>query len=159
MAFSATNENLPWADLFARLGRPDLATDERFATPAVRAQHRGALDDELRAAFKADTLDGWRERMAGFKGPFSPVNNLLEVSTDPQVVANDFLTWAKDDDGLSVPLVRAPVQIDEHLPALGRAPQLGQHSRPVLAELGYSSEEIDGLVAAGTVRAGAQNPC
>ena len=90
--------------------------------------------------------------MAGFKGPYAPVNNLLDVTTDPQVVANDFLTWAGADDGLSVPLVRAPVQIDEQLPALGRAPRLGQHSREILAELGYAAGEVDALVAGGTVK-------
>jgi crotonobetainyl-CoA:carnitine CoA-transferase CaiB-like acyl-CoA transferase len=156
VAFSATNENLPWAELFTRLGRPELVSDERFATPAARAANRAALDDELRAAFKADTLDGWRERMAGFKGPFAPANNLLEVTRDPQVVANDFLTWVDGDDGLSVPLVRAPVQVDEQWPALGRAPAVGQHSREILADLGYESDEIDRMVAAGTVRVDAE---
>jgi crotonobetainyl-CoA:carnitine CoA-transferase CaiB-like acyl-CoA transferase len=153
VAFSATNESVPWADLFVRLGRSELATDERFATPAARAQHRAALNDELGAAFRADTLDRWRERMAGFKGPFAPVNNLLEVTSDPQVLANDYLTWASGDDGLSVPLVRTPVQIDEQLPPLGRAPRLGQHSREVLDELGYTGDEVEALVASGTVRA------
>ena len=152
VAFSPTNENLPWTDLFARLGRPELAADERFATPSARASHRGALDDELRAAFRVDTLEGWRERMAGFRGAFAPVNNLLDVTSDPQVLANDFLTWADGSDGLSVPLVRTPVQIDERLPSLGRAPRLGQHSREVLEELGYSATEVEALVASGTVR-------
>jgi crotonobetainyl-CoA:carnitine CoA-transferase CaiB-like acyl-CoA transferase len=153
VAFSATNENLPWAELFRRLGHPELATDERFATPSERAANRAALDDELRVAFKADTLDGWRRRMGGFKGPFAPANNLLEVTRDPQVVANDFLTWVGADDGLSVPLVRTPVQVDEQWPALGRAPAVGQHSREVLSELGYDAGAIDRLVEAGTVRA------
>ncbi len=153
VAFSPTNENLPWADLFTRLGRPDLIEDERFATPAGRARHKGALDDELRAAFGADTLERWRERMIGFEGAFAPVNDLLEVTRDPQVTANDYLTWAEADDGLSVPLVRTPVQIDEQLPSLGRAPRLGQHSREVLAELGFGDAEIDTLVSARTVRA------
>ena len=152
VAFSPTNENLPWSDLFARLGRPELAADERFATPAARASHRGALDDELRAAFGVDTLEGWRERMAGFRGAFAPVNNLLDVTRDPQVLANDFLTWVNGSDGLSVPLVRTPVQIDERRPSLGRAPRLGQHSREVLEELGFTANEVEALVVAGTVR-------
>jgi crotonobetainyl-CoA:carnitine CoA-transferase CaiB-like acyl-CoA transferase len=152
VAFSPTNDSLPWADLFARLGRPDLESDDRFATSAARAQYRSALNEELAAAFRADTFDHWRERMLGFKGPFAPVNNLLDVTRDPQVVANDFLTWVDADDGLSVPLVRTPVQIDEQLPPLGRAPRLGQHSREVLDELGYTGAEVDAFVAAGAIR-------
>jgi crotonobetainyl-CoA:carnitine CoA-transferase CaiB-like acyl-CoA transferase len=153
VAFSATNENLPWAELFARLGRGDLADDERFATAPARARHREALNEELAAAFRADTLEGWRARLAGFKGPVAPVNSLLDVTRDPQVLANGYLTWAEAGDGLSVPLVRAPVQIDEELPALGRAPRLGQHSREVLAELGYDAAAIEELVTTGAVRA------
>jgi crotonobetainyl-CoA:carnitine CoA-transferase CaiB-like acyl-CoA transferase len=90
--------------------------------------------------------------MAGFRGAFAPVNNLLDVTRDPQVLANDFLTWANGSDGLSVPLVRTPIQIDERLPSLGRAPRLGQHSQEVLEELGYSANEVDALVVSGTVR-------
>lgn len=73
------------------------------------------------------------------------------MTSDPQVLANDFLTWADGSDGLSVPLVRTPVQIDERLPSLGHAPRLGQHSREVLEELGYSATEVEALVASGTV--------
>lgn len=152
VAFSPTNENLPWNDLFARVGRPELASDERFSSPAARSQNRDELNAALMDAFKRDTLDGWRQRMAGFKGPFAPVNNLLEAGQDPQVVENDFLTWVGGDDGLSVPLVRAPVQVDERRPGLGRAPRLGQHSRQVLGEIGYEADEIDRLVAAGVIR-------
>ena len=90
--------------------------------------------------------------MAGFRGAFAPVNNLLDVTRDPQVLANDFLTWVNGSDGLSVPLVRTPVQIDERRPSLGHAPRLGQHSREVLEELGFTANEVEALVVAGTVR-------
>jgi crotonobetainyl-CoA:carnitine CoA-transferase CaiB-like acyl-CoA transferase len=153
VAFNAVNENVPWDDLFSRIGRPDLGDDERFATPQGRAQHRAELTDEIGAAFRTETLDTWRERMSGFKGPYAPVNNLLEVSSDAQVVANDFVTTARADDGLEVPLVRAPVQIDEHKPPLGRAPRLGQHTREVLRELGYESAEIDAMINSNIARA------
>lgn len=152
VAFNATNDNVPWADLFARLGIPEVASDDRFATPASRAEHRAELTAVLTEAFGTETLDTWRERMQGFEGPFAPVNNLLEVSSDPQVTANDFVTRAVADDGLEVPLVRAPVRIDGRIATLGRAPRLGQHSCEILAQLGYSDTEIDELVDAGVVR-------
>jgi crotonobetainyl-CoA:carnitine CoA-transferase CaiB-like acyl-CoA transferase len=155
VAFNATNENVPWSDLFDRIGRPDLGGDERFATAQGRAGHRAELADEIGAAFRAETLDTWRVRMEGFKGPYAPVNNLLEVSSDAQVVANDFITTARADDGLEVPLVRAPVQIDEHKPPLGRAPRLGQHTREILSQLGYDTGEIDTLIGSNIARSDA----
>ena len=153
VAFNATNESVPWDDLFDRIGRSDLGTDERFATPQARAQHRTELADELGAAFRAEPLATWRERMTGFKGPYAPVNNLLEVSSDNQVIANDFITIARADDGLEVPLVRAPVQIDQHKPPLGRAPRLGQQTREILAQLGYDASEIETLISSKIARA------
>ena len=117
--------------------------------------HRAELADEIGAAFRAETLDTWRVRMEGCKGPYAPVNNLLEVSSDAQVVANDFITTARADDGLEVPLVRAPVQIDEHKPSLGRAPRLGQHTREILSQLGYDTGEIDTLIGSNIARSDA----
>ena len=59
----------------------------------------------------SDVRSSWRTRLAGYSGPWAPLNNLLEVAKDPQVWANGYLTMAKHAKG-DVALVRTPVQID-----------------------------------------------
>ena len=61
------------------LGRPELATDPRFATNAERVGHRDALGAELEAAFAGDTAEAWAERLNAAGVPAGPVNDVGEA--------------------------------------------------------------------------------
>src|SRR5690606_24591471 len=80
-----------WPVLCDVLARPDLAEDERFATPADRHQNREALVAELEAAFATRPRDEWLAVLKAADLPCGPVNGYAEVATDPQVLANRYI--------------------------------------------------------------------
>jgi crotonobetainyl-CoA:carnitine CoA-transferase CaiB-like acyl-CoA transferase len=139
-----------WKELSRRLGREELVDDPRFAIPEALAANREALASELRAGFGSFTLDELRERL-GAESPWEPVQNLLEVAEDPQVVSNEYFADIQQPAGDAVSVVRAPVQFDEDVSRLRPAPRLGQDSRQVLADLGYDEVRVAALVSDGVV--------
>jgi crotonobetainyl-CoA:carnitine CoA-transferase CaiB-like acyl-CoA transferase len=139
--------------LFARtceaVGAPELAADARFATNPLRVEHREALIPLLREStgrwLTAELLDRLRE--AGV--PASPVNDLAAVAAEEQLRATEILQRLGGHE-----LVAPPLSVDgERLRYPSEPPLLGQHSREVLAEAGFSLGEIDELVRSGAVDA------
>jgi crotonobetainyl-CoA:carnitine CoA-transferase CaiB-like acyl-CoA transferase len=139
-----------WKDLSTRLGRDDMLDDPRFATPEALARNREALMTELSAGFARFTLEELRERL-GHQIPWEPVQNLLEVPEDDQVVANGYFADIVQPAGDTVSLVRAPVQFDEEIDRLHPAPGLGRDTDEILAHLGYDDARMTGLRRDGTV--------
>jgi crotonobetainyl-CoA:carnitine CoA-transferase CaiB-like acyl-CoA transferase len=78
-----------------------------------------------------------------------------EVIDDPQLIANGvFVPFASEVPGVERTLA-TPIQLsDEEQVAPRRAPRIGEHSRGILADHGFSAEEIDGLAAAGVILEG-----
>ncbi|MEU6644392.1 CaiB/BaiF CoA-transferase family protein [Saccharomonospora sp. NPDC046836] len=139
-----------WPGLCQYLGRTDLRTDERFTDAAARSANYADCVAELEATFARAALAQWEKRFADFAAPWSVLRSMLETATDPQVVENGYAVPV-DHDGSEVQLVSAPVQFDEHVPGLGRAPEHAQHSEQVLLELGYDWAAIAELKDAGVL--------
>lgn len=139
-----------WADLCRHLDRVDLITDERFVDAAARTENSAACVAELEMIFAARPLAEWERRFADLAGPWAAMRSMLETATDPQVVANGYAVPV-DHDGAEAPLMSAPVQFDEHVPRLRRAPEHAEHSEQVLLELGYDWDEIVALKDSGVV--------
>jgi len=139
-----------WADLCAHLDRPDLATDPRFATAAARSAHRAegvAILDEI---FGARTLDEWKKILVTARGVWAPVQSPAEIHDDPQTLANGFVREVEYPTGpISLPV--PPVLFDEEAGDIGRAPDYCEHTDEVLAEAGYTTEEIGRFRRAGVI--------
>ena len=140
-----------WPDLCAHLERPDLLDDPRFKDGAARFQHRRECIQILREIFRTRTYAEWRERLQTLKGVWAPLQTLLEVHDDPQVVANGYLEAITASSGSEFVLPANPVQFDETPPAVRRAPDHGEHTDEVLLELGLSYDEIIEHKATGAV--------
>ena len=139
-----------WADLCEHLGRPDLATDSRFATSADRYENRTAAIQILDAVFAERTLAEWKSVLATTKGVWAPVQTAGELFDDPQTVANGFLRRVGDaESGLRLPV--PPILFDEEGGVPPAAPRFAEHTDEVLAELGIPADRICELRAAGTV--------
>jgi crotonobetainyl-CoA:carnitine CoA-transferase CaiB-like acyl-CoA transferase len=148
LLLAAANQKL-WRAVAGVLEAPELLEDPRFATVSDRSRNRVALEEELNTRMRKATVEHWIERLSAAKVPATRVYGLEQAVVSD--IARERQTFA-DSDG--VPLVRLPWLVDgAPIPWASPAPSLGQHTREVLHELGFTDERIDTLVAGGAVRA------
>lgn len=133
--------------LCTALDRPALADDVRFATNRDRVAHRTELNALLEGVLGGGTVAHWCAVLKEAGVPATPIRTLDEVYSCPQTEALGMVQ--KTDHPVVGPLqqVAFPVSFAGERPAVRTAPPtLGQHSREVLTELGYSDEEADRLL-------------
>lgn len=140
-----------WADFCRHVDRPDLIEDPRFATAESIAEHAAAAVEIFKEAIKSRTLAEWSERFATLDGAWAPVQDTLEVTTDGQVTANDYIVDVDDGSGESFRLVASPVQFDEAGLDLGPSPEFAQHTEELLMSLGYDWDAILAMKERGAV--------
>jgi crotonobetainyl-CoA:carnitine CoA-transferase CaiB-like acyl-CoA transferase len=140
-----------WPGFCRAAGRPELADDPRFDTDA----HRQANISECVAAiddmFATRTLKEWQEILATQPGQWDTVQNPGDVHLDHQVIANQFMQEVDYEDGRKLKMVSVPVLFDRQALKARPAPEFSAHSDSILADLGYSEDEIIDLKVAGVV--------
>ena len=135
------------------LGRPDIPQDPRFASQPARYRNGPALRallEPLMAQMDKATL----QAACSAQGvPMGVLNERADVLTDPQVLHNAVMVTVPNGSAGRVRVARAAALFDgqPQQPDTG-AGRLGEHGLAVLAELGYSAEQIDRLVADGVVK-------
>jgi crotonobetainyl-CoA:carnitine CoA-transferase CaiB-like acyl-CoA transferase len=138
-----------FAALCRGLGRPDLATDPRFAQIDARRRNFAELLTLLDGLISAHDTDTLVQRLREAGVPIGRVNSRAEVLDDPQVRHNAALVEFDHGDIGRVRLARAAARFDAGPGRPPRpAPHLGEHSREVLAELGLDEDRIDALLRA-----------
>ena len=116
------------------IGRPELATDERFVTNADRVRHRDALIPILSEAFAARTADEWVDALEAASVPSAPVRSIDDVFASEEGAA----TIQEVDDPVRglLRLVADPIHVDGREPPVRLPPpRLGEHTDEVLSEL------------------------
>jgi formyl-CoA transferase len=134
-------------------GRPDLATDARFARNADRVRNRKLLVPMLEPLVRARPVAFWIGKLEAAGVPCGPINSIAQALADPQIVARGLQFSLPHAVAGAVPLVGTPVKMSATPPAYERAPpRLGEHTDEVLLELaGATPEQIAALRGAGTV--------
>ena len=144
---AATNDRL-FAALCGALELSGTAEDPRFATNPARVENRVELRDLLAGRFAAEPTDAWLERLGAAGVPAAPVQDVAAVVAHPQTEALAMLE----------PDLRAlghALSVDgERVRNRTRAPTHGADTRELLLEAGYSSDEVDELVASGVAATG-----
>lgn len=144
---AATNDRL-FAALCGALKLGEVPEDARFATNPARVENRAALTALLAERFAAEQTSTWLERLSRDGVPASPVQDVAAVVAHPQTEALAVIE----------PELRAlghALSIDgERVGNRTRAPGLGAHTREVLVEAGYSSAEVDALMASDVAAIG-----
>ncbi len=140
-----------WSPLAELVGRPDLATDPRFADAAARSANSAACIAELDAVFAARTADEWREVLSRQRGVWAIVQTPRETRCDPQVVANGYVGSMGVDSDASLTVAMAPVQFNGDQPGPRPAPELGADTDRVLLDLGYDWDQLVEMKVAGVI--------
>jgi crotonobetainyl-CoA:carnitine CoA-transferase CaiB-like acyl-CoA transferase len=134
-------------------GRPELASDPRFATNPQRVQHRDVLVPLLADMVRTRSRAEWIAQLEAVGVPCGPINDVGEVFDNPQVQARGMAVHMAHPSAGSVPLVGSPMKLSA-TPAVAELapPLLGQHTDEVLRELlGRSDAEIAQLRDAGAI--------
>lgn len=134
------------------LDRPDLATDERFAKNGSRVANRDALLAEIMPMMREHTTEWWLAGLRSVGVPTGAVRHVGEALAAPEAAARDMVATVAHPSAGEVKLVASPLKLGR-TPVVSPAapPTLGQHSRAVLAELGYPANEIEVLLEAGVI--------
>ncbi|MGZ6039554.1 MAG: CaiB/BaiF CoA transferase family protein [Phenylobacterium sp.] len=139
------NSQRLWKRFCEALGEPGLAGEAGFDSPAARMQNRDALQARLEAILARDTSTNWVLKLEAVGVPAGPLNDLAQAWDDPQIKARGLLTEVGGRR-----FVRTPIKLHDTPADLSRGPaEVGEHTREVLAEAGFSSAEIEALVAEG----------
>lgn len=138
---AAANERL-WRRLCTVLGRPDLASDARFATNAERWENRAQLSAEITAALATRDALEWAELLRDAGVPGGVINSLSHVIDDEQVQALGLLAHAPELPEAKFAFVHTPLLTGgQRFPIRSLAPNLNAHATELLAELGLDDLE------------------
>lgn len=140
-----------WARFCEVAGRPDLATEPRYADERARTENLDACVADLKALFASKPLAEWRAILGGQEGQWDVVQHVGEMKDDVQVQANSYVQQVDYGDGTTIPLVSVPMQFDGQALAARRSPELGADSDAILASLGYDEDAIIDLKVQGVV--------
>lgn len=127
-----------WEGLLKVIARPDLATDERFVTPAARTRHYGELRAILMDVFATRTRAEWVAALSAEEVPGGPVNSVAEVADDPQV--RHLGTFARTFHPAmgEVVGIKSPIRIDgARRDAPPPPPVLNADATAIAAEFGF----------------------
>ena len=132
------------------LGRPELADNPLAATNEARVTNRDALVPELAHLIAQFRRDDLLARLEKANVPAGPINSVEQVFADPQVVHRAMRIDLPHGSGATVASVRSPMLMSASPAVPQRAsPMLGEHTTAILAELGYSDDEIRQLGGRG----------
>jgi crotonobetainyl-CoA:carnitine CoA-transferase CaiB-like acyl-CoA transferase len=136
-----------WSELCRVLDLEGLEKEPRFTDEISRAKNRGELITILEEAFAGKTRDEWIEYFKTSQANllYEVVNTVPDLADDAQILANN-LIMDENHRGLGpIKMLKFPFNFSKTPVATARnaAPTLGEHTEEVLAEYGYSVEEIE----------------
>jgi len=143
-----------WERIADVLGHPEWRDDPRFATNAARMQHLDALVALMSPVLLTRTRDAWIAAFDAAGVPAGPVHSIGEALSHPQTLARGMVVDVAHAEAGAMKALGCPIHFSMTPTAVTRAaPMLGEHTRVVLRESGYSDAEIDAFVSEGVVAA------
>ena len=143
-----------WEPICKAINREDLITDERFTSAKARRANKSELIEIIDAGFGQYTKIEMAERLDAQSLAWAPVQTLGEVAEDPQTHAAGAIvqTPSAAGDGSTYAAPGSPVRFPgaDDGPK-GPSPAIGEHTKSVMAELGYSDADIEKALADGVV--------
>lgn len=140
----------PVPKLAVALDRPDLAAfSDRDAVDRRSEVHAIVCD-----ALLGQTTEQWMAVFEEHAIWYAPVNDYEQVEVDPQVLHNQAILPIEYPGAGTIRVLAHPVRYDGKAPELRRVPpRLGEHTREVLAEAGYSNQEIETFIGENVAKA------
>ena len=128
----------------------DIMADPRFASNALRAENKADLCDIILTAFSDLSGEAVIERLDQAGIANARMNDMAGVWNHPQLRARDRWVEVGSSEG-PLPALLPPGRTDAFTPRMGPIPDVGEHSRKILGELGLTAEDIAELEQQGAI--------
>ncbi|MCW4466743.1 CoA transferase [Glutamicibacter sp. MNS18] len=143
----------PLRDICAALQLCDLSLEERFATPENLKQNRREIRQIIADRLREGSTQKWLNELERNDVLCGPVRSLAEALADPQTTHNNMILEFDGSNGQIIKTIAPAIAMSKVAPQIRHAPpKLGEHSRVLLAELGYDQVRIDELISSGAVQ-------
>lgn len=141
-----------WQALCDLMGRPEWVDDPRFATNGARVTHRDELVPLLEELFAGRPVADWLEALGVAGIPSGRIRPVSEALGSPEARHREMVVEVDAGGPGPLRLLGVPVKLSATPGKIRRRPPaLGEHTREVLAEIGYDSETIESLRTRGAI--------
>jgi len=138
---------------FAVLGMPELFADERFSTPEALALHLEELTRITEAELIKQTSEEWIRVCSEAGLNLVRIGTIEELMNDEMVHINKMVEAPKDPNSTVPYIINHPINVDAiHKVGATRAPELGEHTDDILAEMGLAPKQISELREKGVIQ-------
>ncbi|MDB0036511.1 CoA transferase [Pelagibacteraceae bacterium] len=147
----ASNQNT-WLKLIDALEVKELQENEKFNSNANRMQNVTELTELLKKELAKKTSAEWLKLFDEKGLPCGPINTVTEMFEDPQTIERKMIVDVKNKKAGSFKAIGMPIKFSEtKVEDTKESPTFGQHTKQILLDHGFKSEEIDSLMKQGVV--------
>ena len=143
-----------WQGFCRAADRPDLLADERFKTAGGRHRHGDERLGLMQEALLTKPAEEWLRLLDAEGVPCAPVLTRSQAIAHPQLLASGIMVETEHPHAGRLRQARNAARFETPFEVRRGAPLLGEHTRELLDELGYSAAEVDALGAQGVVGLG-----
>jgi len=142
-----------WKGFFEVIGKPQVLSQPEFSSHEARSRNYDRAYAMVAEELKKRTTAQWVEAFERADIPVQRMNSLDDIVADPHLAAIGYLRTVEHPTEGRIKSLAVPSEWSESAPEYRRhAPRLGEHTREVLLEIGYSDQDIDRLVESGAAR-------
>ena len=141
-----------WERLCKTIKREDLIKNEKFLDNSLRLLNREILEKELESTLKQKNSNDWLDILEKEGVPAGPILNMSEVWSNEQVKFRDMDVVTEHSKAGQIHNIGIPVKLKENPGEIkSAAPILGENTREILFEIGYSNKEINDFIESQVV--------
>jgi crotonobetainyl-CoA:carnitine CoA-transferase CaiB-like acyl-CoA transferase len=139
-----------WERMLRVIGAEQLKSDPRFKTNRLRMENRDDLAAVLGDYFRSRSTGEWTAKLDAAGVPAGPVLSIAEMQAHPQTLARQMVVEVEHPVAGPVKTLGSPVKFHRNPAQVRRpAPLFGEHTREVLAEVGFGDDEIAAIIGCG----------
>jgi crotonobetainyl-CoA:carnitine CoA-transferase CaiB-like acyl-CoA transferase len=142
-----------WKAFFEVIGQPQMFSSKEYSTQEARSRNYAQAYAFVAEQMKQRSTAQWIEALERADIPVQRMNSIDDIVADPHLAATGYFQVLEHPSEGRIRSMAVPSEWSESPPRYRRhAPRLGEHTREVLGEAGYSASEIDALIASGAAK-------